>query len=71
MRLFGGILPFLGWKEYGLDTVEMLEDQGAELAPGVPVTTSRRYSGFQFEWGPVLLGYGLKDLGPREYERTV
>lgn len=57
---FKDLIPFIGWREYEERDI----DHMAEMLPDVDAT--RRYSGFQIGWLDVLIGFGLKDIGPRE-----
>jgi hypothetical protein len=60
MRLFGEILPFIGWREYDEDVIQWLADNYEGI------DANRRYSGFQIAWLGILTGKGFKDIGPRE-----
>lgn len=65
MRLFGGYLPFIGWKEYDEGTVEALAEYIEEVDAG------RRYAGFHIGWLEYWAVFGLADRGPREYTRDI
>lgn len=64
-NLFGTWLPFIGWREYDEATIFWLSLQHDE------VDASRRYSGFQFAWLGITLGWGVNDIGPREEKTAV
>lgn len=68
MRLFGDILPFIGWREYDEHMVDMFVQLGGVLQDGRPIRRDHRYSGFQIEWLFFHLGFGVRELGPREYK---
>lgn len=59
MRLFGHILPFIGWRQL---TPEMVEALAAESDL---FSTDNRYTAFSIEW----LGFGFF-CNVKEFERT-
>lgn len=60
MRLFGTLLPWIGWRELTPEVVETLAEYWDDIDP------THRYSAFSVEW----LGYGrawdIQSKGPRQ-----
>ncbi len=60
MRLFGGILPFIGWRTVDQGVIELMSESIEEL------DTKRNYSAFHIEWLSFGFITDFKDKGPKD-----
>lgn len=65
MRLFGGLLPWMGWKKLHPDVVAVLAEVWDDIKVG------KQYSAFSVEWLGIGRAWDIQESGPRDDEREV